>query len=246
MRTGDSSSTSSNGPDKLAEPQTASGAIGAALAGRRSIRAFLPTTVSREVIGRILDVSRRAPSASNMQPWKAHVLTGAARDRLSAALLEAHDAGVPAQREYDYYPQTWREPYLARRRAVGWQLYEAIGIGKGDRAASKRHHGRNYQFFGAPVGLIFSLDKDLGRGSLIDFGMFLQSIMIAARGEGLETCPQAALANYPHIVRQQLGIPDSEMILCGMSLGYADLSAPENSFTADREPVENFTRFHME
>ena len=217
-----------------------------AVVSRRSIRRFLPIPVSLEVIQRILVVSARAPSASNMQPWKVHVVTGSARDRLSAALYAEHENGRPPAREYDYYPQTWREPYLTRRRRVGWRLYEAVGIIKGDREGSRRFHGNNYLFFGAPVALFFCLDKDLGRGSFIDLGMFMQNIMVVARGYGLDTCPQAALANYPDIVRQHLGIPETEMIVCGMSLGFADLGAPENSFTTEREELHHFTTFHCD
>ena len=217
-----------------------------AISGRRSVRGFTDAPVSPDAVRRVLDVARRAPSGSNMQPWKVQVVTGAARDRLSRALIDAHESGEPTAREYDYYPENWREPYLTRRRRVGWQLYEKVGIQRGDRDASRRWHGRNYAFFDAPVGMIFSIDRDLGQGSLIDFGIFLQSLMIAARGEGLETCPQAALANYPAILRNHLSIPDDELILCGLSLGHADPNAPANQFTAEREPVEVFARFHGE
>ncbi|WP_366656835.1 nitroreductase [Fodinicurvata sp. EGI_FJ10296] len=226
------------------ESETGRELVHGAITSRRSVRGFTDAPVSADVVRRLLDVARHAPSGSNMQPWKAHVVTGAALSRLSNALMAAHDSGEPAAREYDYYPQTWREPYLARRRKVGWQLYEQVGIARGDREASRRWHGRNYEFFGAPVGMIFSIDRDLGQGSLIDFGMFLQSLMIAARGEGLDTCPQAALANYPAILRDQLSIPEDELILCGLSLGHADPNAPANRFRAEREPVEAFARFH--
>jgi nitroreductase len=215
-----------------------------AITSRRSVRGYRSEAVPRETVERLLRVAGRAPSGSNMQPWKVHVVAGNALFRLSRVLLNAHESGEPAEREYRYYPEVWREPYLSRRRKVGWQLYEQVGVRKGDREASKRQHGLNYAFFGAPVGMIFCIDRDLGQGSYIDFGMFLQSIMIAARGEGLDTCPQAALANYPAHIRRELNIPDSEMILCGMSLGYADPDAPANSFEAERETIDVFASFH--
>src|SRR5690606_26043228 len=134
---------------------------------------------------------------SNVQPWEVHVVSGAARDRMSAALLQAHESGVPPTNEYNYYPVKWRSPYIDRRRATGWGLYSLLGIQKGDRVASSRQHGRNYAFFDAPTVLVFTIDRDLEVGSWLDYGMFLQNIMIAARSYGLHTCPQAALANYP-------------------------------------------------
>ncbi len=218
--------------------------VHAAIVSRRSVRAFLPTPIAGKTIRRILSVASRAPSGSNMQPWRVHVVVGTALARLKKSLSEAHASGEATSREYDYYPEQWREPYLGRRRKVGWQLYDAVGVKKGDREATRRQHGRNYVFFDAPVGLIFSIEKELGRGSFIDFGIFLQSLMIAIRGEGLHSCPQAALANYPGLVRAELEIPESELILCGMAVGHADLAAPVNGFLADREPLEAFVTFH--
>lgn len=215
-----------------------------AMESRRSVRAFRDTPVSEETIRRMLKAASRAPSGSNMQPWKVHVVLGGSLERLRKALVRAHDERVPHAREYDYYPETWRDPYLSRRRKVGWQLYEKIGVARGDREGSRRQHGRNYRFFDAPVGLIFCIDRDLNLGSVLDYGMFLQSLMIAARAEGLDSCPQAALANYPEVVRSCLGIPSDEMILCGMSIGYADESAPANDVTSEREVVDVFAVIH--
>jgi nitroreductase len=192
----------------------------------------------------LLEVASRAPSGSNIQPWKAHVVTGAALKRLTDALSAAHLDGAPEAREYEYYPVNWRSPYLERRRKVGWQLYDLTGVGRGDREAALRQRGKNYVFFGAPVGLLFAIDRDMEQGSWLDFGMFLQNIMVAARGHGLDTCPQAAIANYPDIVRRQLGIPHSEMIVCGMALGHADPAEPANTLVSEREPVDAFTTFH--
>ena len=218
--------------------------VDAAITGRRSVRGFLPDPVDEATVTRLLELAGRAPSGSNIQPWRAHVLTGAALTRLSEALLAAHEAGTPEEREYEYYPVHWREPYLARRRKVGWQLYELAGVARGDRDGAQRQRGRNYVFFGAPAALVFTMDRDLETGSWLDYGMFLQTLMIAARGHGLDTCPQAAIANYAFIVKQQLGVPDGQIVVCGMALGRADPAEPANALVADREPVAAFTVFH--
>ena len=218
-----------------------------AITSRRSIRAFLPTPVAREDIEAILSVASRAPSGSNTQPWKVHVLTGEPKARLSAAIRAAYDD--PAERarhteEYAYYPTEWVSPYIDRRRKVGWDLYGLLGIGKTDKARMHAQHGRNYAFFDAPVGLIFTIDRVMQQGSWLDYGMFLQSIMVAARGRGLHTCPQAAFTQFHRIIEAQLAIPATEMVVCGMSLGHADPDAPENRLVTEREPVCGFARFH--
>ena len=221
-------------------------AVDAAITSRRSIRAFLPTPVPREVIEQMLTVAARAPSGTNTQPWQVHVLTGDALHALSKDILAAHDD--PAQRathsaEYDYYPTEWRSPYIDRRRKVGWDLYTLLGIGKADKARMHAQHGRNYAFFGAPVGLIFTIDRVMRQGSWLDYGMFLQSFMIAARARGLDTCPQAAFTDFHRLIQQHLGLRDEQMVVCGMSLGHADPEAVENSLVTEREPVAGFTRF---
>jgi nitroreductase len=214
-----------------------------AITGRRSVRAYLDKAVPREMLERILRVAGRAPSGSNIQPWHVWVLEGAAKQRLTSELARMHAEGTPGKREYSYYPETWREPYLARRRACGFGLYKTLGIGRDDKGAMHRQHGRNFEFFGAPVGLIFSIDRDLEQGSWLDYGMFLQSIMLAARGEGLETCPQAAFAYFAETVQKAVGIPNDQMVVCGMALGYADPSAVVNTFVTDREPLERYATF---
>ncbi|MFZ6764911.1 nitroreductase [Pseudoroseomonas sp. WGS1072] len=219
-------------------------AIEAAITGRRSIRGFLPRPVPTEVLRRILAVASRAPSGSNIQPWKLHAVTGAALARLTAAMGAAHAAGEASRREYEYYPVTWRSPYLERRRKLGWQLYELTGVKRGDHEAGARQVGRNFSFFGAPVGLVFTIDADMEQGSWLDYGMFLQNLMIAARAHGLETCPQAAIANYPDILRRELGIPESEIVVCGMALGFEDPAEPANRLRSEREPVDGFVTFH--
>ncbi len=221
-------------------------AVDAAITSRRSVRAFLPTPVSHETVHDILRVASRAPSGTNTQPWRVTVLTGASRAELSRRISAAHDD--PAQRaqhteEYAYYPTRWESPYIERRRKVGWDLYGLLGIGKLDRERMHRQHGRNYLFVDAPVGLIFTIDRVLQQGSWLDYGMFLQGVMVAARARGLDTCPQAAFAPFHRVIEEFLQLPASQMVVCGMSLGFADPNAIENTLVTEREPVERFARF---
>jgi nitroreductase len=216
-----------------------------ALLSRRSLRAFRPDPVPRETIEAILALASRAPSGTNVQPWKVHVVAGAARDRLVeemyAGFLEHGEEGWT--RGYDYYPTKWREPYLSRRRKLGWDLYGLLGIGKGEREKTKLQHARNFRFFDAPVGLVFVIDDDLETGSWLDYGMFVQSVMLAARAFGLDTCPQAAIASAHEVLRKHLPIAENEVVVCGMSLGYARGDAVENGLVTEREPVPAFARF---
>ena len=231
----------------MTETRNATQIVDDAITSRHSMRAYLPTPVPRETIEEILRVASRAPSGTNTQPWKVHVLTGAAKQRLSTAIKAAFDD--PEERakhseEYAYYPTQWASPYIDRRRKVGWDLYGLLGIGKTDKARMHAQHGRNYAFFDAPVGLIFSIDRVMQQGSWLDYGMFLQSLMVAARARGLGTCPQAAFTQLHRIIEAQLGLLPGEMVVCGMSLGHADPAAVENSLITEREPVQGFTRFH--
>jgi nitroreductase len=217
-----------------------------AIVTRRSLRAFLPTPVPRPLIEEILQVAARAPSGTNVQPWRVTVLTGAARERLSAAILRVYDDPELRREhaeEYAYYPTEWVDPYLARRRKVGWDLYGLLGIGKTEKERMHAQHGRNYRFFDAPVGMIFTIDRILQQGSWLDYGMFLENIMIAARARGLDTCPQAAFTQFHRVIAEQLALPASEMVVCGMALGYADMSRIENTLETEREPVSGFARF---
>jgi nitroreductase len=221
-------------------------AVGAAIVTRRAIRAFLPTPVAREDIETILAVASRAPSGTNIQPWKVHVLTGGAKERLSQAILAAYNDPATAgahEQEYDYYPRQWTSPYIERRRKVGWDLYGLLDLKREDKAGITAQHGRNFRFFDAPVGLIFTIDRTLAQGSWLDYGMFLQNIMIAARARGLDTCPQAAFTQYHRIIAAQLDLPPGDMVVCGMALGYADPARRENTLVTAREPVASFTRF---
>ncbi|MES2755784.1 MAG: nitroreductase [Pseudomonadota bacterium] len=217
-----------------------------AIVSRRSIRAFLPTPVAREDIEAILDVSARAPSGTNIQPWKVTVLTGDAKERLSAAILAVYgdkEAAGAHTEEYNYYPREWVSPFIERRRKVGWDLYALLGLTREDKAGMAAQHGRNYRFFDAPVGLIFTIDRVLEQGSWLDYGMFLQNIMVAARGRGLDTCPQAAFTQFHRIIAEQLSLPANETVVCGMALGYADLAKIENSLITERAPLAEFVRF---
>jgi nitroreductase len=220
--------------------------VDAAITSRRSIRAFLPTPVAREDIEAIVDVATRAPSGSNIQPWKVYVLTGPARERLSAEILRAHndpELGKQHTEEYAYYPRKWISPYLERRRKIGWDLYTLLGLTRENKAGMHAQHGRNYRFFDAPVGMIFTIDRVMDQGSWLDYGMFLQNIMTAARARGLDTCPQAAFTPYHRIIAEVLRLPANEMVVCGMALGYADESKIENSLVTEREPVSNVVKF---
>jgi nitroreductase len=238
--------TSSQVRTVVADPAS----VAAAIESRFSTRAFLPAPVPRETIERLLGLASRAASGTNTQPWKAYVLQGASRDALVQKVCAAHDAihrdpSVAAQypEEYDYYPQKWVSPYIDRRRENGWSLYGLLGIAKGEKDKMHAQHQRNFRFFDAPVGLMFTLDRVMGRGSLVDYGMFLQTLMVAARAEGLHTCPQAAWNGFSKIILPHIGAGPDEMLVCGMSLGYADVDAPVNTFHTPREPVATFTRW---
>ena len=217
---------------------------------RMSARAFTQQALPRELIAELLAQASRAPSGTNTQPWKVYVLQGHSRDSLVEKVCAAHDE-VRAHPEkaanyrepYDYYPEKWVSPFIDRRRENGWSLYGLLGITKGDKDKMHAQHQRNYRFFDAPVGLMFTLDKVMGRGSLVDYGMFLQTLMLAARGMGLHTCPQAAWNGFGSIILPHIGAGDNEMLVCGMALGYADESQIVNTFRTPRETVASFTHW---
>ena len=221
-----------------------------AITSRMSTRAFTQAPVARETITEILQVASRAASGTNTQPWKVYVLQGANRDTLVTKVCSAHDAiranpelAAEYREEYDYYPTKWATPYIERRRENGWGLYGLLGIGKTDKDKMHAQHQRNYQFFDAPIGLMFTIDRVLGRGSLVDYGMFLQSIMVAARGRGLHTCPQAAWNGFGKIILPHIGATSEEMLVCGMALGHADEEQVVNTFRTPREAVATFTHW---
>lgn len=231
------------------QPDALRDAVDWAIVTRRSIRAFLPKPVPKEEVDAILGVARAAASGVNTQPWRVHVVTGTAKERLSAAIAKIDDdpeLSAKLEEPYDYYPTQWVPPFIDRRRKVGWDLYGLLGIAKGDKDRMHAQHGRNYRFFDAPVGLFFTMNRIMQTGSFLDYGMFLQSVMVAARGRGLDTCPQVAFTKFHQVIASQLGIPDDEVLVCGMSLGYADTSRIENSLVTEREPVDRFTTHHDE
>ncbi|OOG47429.1 nitrobenzoate reductase [Polaromonas sp. A23] len=234
----------------MGDPQVteALNAVDAAIHSRMSTRAFLPKAVPRSTLEHLLEIASRAPSGTNTQPWKVYVLQGASRDSLADKVCAAHDAiranpelAAEYREEYDYYPEKWVSPYIDRRRENGWGLYGLLGIGKGDKDKMHAQHQRNYRFFDAPVGLMFTLDRVMGRGSLVDYGMFMQNIMVAARGHGLHTCPQAAWNGFAKIILPHVGAGDDEMLVCGMALGYADETALVNTFRTPRVSQQAFT-----
>ena len=219
-----------------------------AIESRQSIRDFLPKPVPRETIAHLLGLAARAPSGTNTQPWKVYVLQGASRDTLVGKVCAAGDAirANPAlaaeyKEAYDYYPEKWVSPFIDRRRENGWGLYGLLGITKGDKDKMHAQQQRNFSFFDAPVGLMFTLDKVMGRGSLVDYGMFMQNLMIAARGHGLATCPQAAWNGFAKIILPHIGAGPDEMLVCGMSLGYPNEDALVNTFRTPRVAVSEFT-----
>jgi nitroreductase len=215
-----------------------------AMRGRKSTRAFIDKPVARATIESILDAARWAPSGVNCQPWQVAVVTGTIKTRISEALLAARQARQPENPDYAYYPKDWQEPYKSRRKATGLALYQALNIGKDDAFARLKAWNGNYHFFGAPAGLLFFVDRVLSQGAWVDMGMFIENVMLAARAHGLDTCPQASLAEYPDIVRGILAIPATHALVCGMALGYADAGAPVNSYRTEREPVNAFTTWH--
>lgn len=216
-------------------------AVHEALVSRRSVRRFLPDPVSREALERILKGASFAPSGHNIQPWRVWVATGAAQKRITDAVIGHIRAGGETDEEFDYYPAEWFEPYLARRRAVGFALYELLGIGREDGERRREQMLENFRFFGAPVGLFIAFDRRLATGQFMDIGMFVENILIGARGEGLHACGQVAWTPYHKVLRPILGIPDDHILACGVSIGCEDESAPENRLRVEKVPPSEFT-----
>lgn len=219
-----------------------------AITSRMSVRAFKKDAVPKETILKLLNIAARAPSGTNTQPWRAYVVEGGALEDLCEKVCNAYDsiAANPElakeyQPAYDYYPSKWFSPYIDRRRENGWGLYGLLGITKGDKEKMHAQHRKNFEAFGAPVCIFFTIDKELGRGSMLDYGMFLQNMMVAARGEGLDTCPQAAWNDYAKAILPSIGAKENEMLVCGMALGYANKDSIVNTFITPRVSAEDFT-----
>ena len=215
-----------------------------AITQRKATRAYLDKAVDSHIIEEILLAARWAPSGVNSQPWQVAVVSGDTKQQIGDTIIQAREQGQAENPDYAYYPQQWNEPYKSRRKQCGLALYQALGIAREESDKQKAAWYRNYHFFHAPVGLLFFIDQQLAQGSWVDMGMFIQNVMLAARHFGLETCPQAALAEYPDIVRGILAIPADSLLVCGMAVGYADYQHPINSYQLEREPLENFTRWY--
>jgi nitroreductase len=214
-----------------------------ALRARKSTRAFLDREVEQEKIERLLKAAGHSPSGVNTQPWQVAVVSGARKAALCARMEETFRSGQKGQMEYQYYPLEWQGAYRDRRKACGLQLYTTLKISRDDKQRQLDQWAANYRGFDAPVVLFFFIDRIMETGSIFDYGMFYQSVMLAAVEEGLATCPQASLAEYPDIVKQELGYGDDTMLLCGMALGYEDTEAVVNSYRTPREKLESFVRF---
>ncbi|OED42272.1 hypothetical protein AB833_06355 [Chromatiales bacterium (ex Bugula neritina AB1)] len=227
-------------PDLSGSAQTVTDAV----VTRRSLRAFTAQAVDDDVLKAIFVNAARAPSGTNMQPWRVHILKNDGLAKVKASVLEAYDADVPFEAEEPYYPDKFFEPYLSRRRKVGWDLYSLMGIERGDKQKMKAQHRRNFEFFDAPVGAVFTIHRDLNTGSWLDYGMFLQNVMLLAREAGLHTCPQAAFCGYHKAIRSALPLDQVEVVVCGMTIGYADLNAIENTLQTERASFEEFVTVH--
>ena len=222
-----------------------------AMQSRFSCRAFTAQVPTKALVNSVLEAALRAPSGTNTQPWKVYVVQGAKRDELVAKVCAAHDqvaqnlelAKTQYAEPYDYYPEKWVSPYIDRRRACGFGMYGVLGIAKGEHLKMHLQQQRNFRYFDAPIGLHFTLDKVMGRGSMLDYGMFLQNIMLAARAVGLHTCPQAAWNMFDSIVLPHVGAGADEMLVCSMALGYADEAALINTFRTVREPLTHIVNW---
>jgi nitroreductase len=214
-----------------------------ALEQRKSTRAFLGKEVEQEKINTILNSARHAPSGTNTQPWQVAVVTGEAKIKLQTKIEEAFRAGDKGNADYTYYPDEWQQPYASRRKECGLLMYKTLGITREDKERQINQWAANYRAFDAPVLLLFFMDDVMQTGSYIDYGMFLQSVMLVAVDQGLATCPQASIADYPEIIKAELGYPEETVLLCGMALGYEDKAALVNSYRTSREDVDAFTRY---
>ena len=207
-----------------------------AFVSRRSVRRFLPDSVSKEKIENILEGAAFAPSGHNIQPWHVYVVQGKKKLSMTNSIIEAIKDGSAKEmkNEFDYYPTEWFEPFVSRRRAVGFELYNLLGIGRDDFEARDKQMQENFHFFGAPVGMFITMDRRLATGTFMDVGMFIQSILVGARGEGLHSCGQVAFTKFHTLIAEQLKFKENEMLVCGVSIGYEDTSAPENALRVEK------------
>lgn len=215
-----------------------------ALQQRKSIRAFLDKLVSEEQINTLLDAARYAPSGVNTQPWSVVVVSGESKKNLQTKIEAAFRSGDKGKRDYQYYPVEWKEPYKTRRKECGLLMYSTLNIKREDKERQMDQWAANYRAFDAPVMLLFFMDSGMQSGSFMDCGMFIQSVMLGALDLGLSTCPQAALADYQHIIKPELDFGHDKILLCGMALGYEDTEALVNSYRTPREGVSSFTTYY--
>lgn len=215
-----------------------------AITKRKSVRAFLDKSIDTELIEKLLETARYTPSGVNMQPWQVAVVSGEKKKTIEEKLQQAFSNDELENMDYNYYPKEWKEPYKTRRKETGLLMYKTLEITREDKQKQFEQWKANYRAFDAPTVLYFFIDKDLEKGSYLDYGMFLQNVMLCAVDLGLSTCPQAALAQYPHIVKSELNIEDDKILLCGMALGYEDTEHIINSYRTPRIPINEFTRFY--
>lgn len=215
-----------------------------AILSRRSVRSFKADEVPECKIRRIFELALRSPSGTNTQPWYSYVCAGEVRENIIRDVGSLYDQGKATTYEaYDYYPKMWSDVHKERRRKIGWDLYGLLGIQKGDRERTKIQAKRNFCFFDAPVGIFFTTDDYLGRGSWSDVGLFMQTFMLAARSEGLHTCPQAAWITFQEPIFRHLQIPSEQVLVSGMALGYEETEAIENTLVSEREEIDNIVSF---
>lgn len=217
--------------------------VSQALQQRKSVRAYTNKAVESEKITAILDASRHAPSGVNTQPWQVAVVTGETKKKLQNIIEEKFRGGDKGKADYPYYPKEWQEPYTSRRKECGLLMYKTLKIEREDRERQMDQWAANYRAFDAPVMLLFFMDKGMQAGSYMDYGMFLQSVMLSAVEQGLATCPQASVADYPEIIKTELGYPEDSILLCGIALGYEDKEALVNTYRTSREEVDSFTQY---
>ena len=215
-----------------------------AMRGRASTRAYLDKEVTGETVRKILDAARWAPSGVNSQPWQVAVVGQETKRQIGDKIVAAFKAGEKSKPDYKYYADRFPEPYRSRQVTCGKALYGVLEIERDDKERRMEQWIKNYYGFGAPVEFFIFIDEALEKGSWLDTGMFLQNIMLAARAFGLETCPQAAMSEYPDIIREVLGLPKSMQLVCGIAIGYPDTAAPVNNYRTEREEVDSFTRWY--
>jgi len=216
-----------------------------AFISRRSVRRFLPDPIPKDKIKNILECSAFAPSGHNIQPWHVYVVEGKKKEAITKSILGSIEDGSAKnfKQEFDYYPTEWFEPFVSRRRAVGFELYKLLNIGRDDFEARDKQMQENFHFFGAPVGMFITMDRRLATGTFMDVGMFIQSILVGARGEGLHSCGQVAFTKFHTLISDHLNFKENEMLVCGVSIGYEDTNAPENALRVEKLKHTDYTTF---